>query len=282
LANGNTKDELEKHLVGNDLLLPLEYVKFNCIHMFCILLDGFNTHSLNNRIPKTLKILKRVLMIYDYENYEIFDKNLDEYLDALLKIITQENKTLSKNKISKNKISKNKIDEMDKINEQLQVFCLSFISKSEIDTTKMLVFLIEKLNIKTLLQNGSSIYNSNNFNNSNNPYNSNIKLSNSCFYNDNELIQIKNNIKNTDDYNNFILYNNLCALIFKNIIFYNMKNTEITISIIQYFNITIDKKNNTNTKLFQDLPKSIPVYGGFKKQFKTMKTRKYQSKLNIK
>lgn len=94
LANGNTKDELEKHLVSNDLLLPLEYVKFNCIHMFCILLDGFNTHSFNNRIPKTLKILKRVLMIYDYKNYEIIDKNLDEYLNALLKIITQ--KKLSK------------------------------------------------------------------------------------------------------------------------------------------------------------------------------------------
>jgi hypothetical protein len=264
LANGNTKDELEKHLVGNDLLLPLEYVKFNCIHMFCILLDGFNTHSLNNRIPKTLKILKRVLMIYDYKNYEIFDKNLDEYLNALLKIITQK------------KLSKKNTYEMDKINEQLQVFCLSFISKSEIDTTKMLVFLIEKLNIKTLLQTGGSIYNSN------------TKLSDSCFYNNNELIQIKNNIKNTDDYNNFILYNNLCALIFKNIIFYKMKNTENTKSIIKYFNITIDidKKNNTNTKtnttLFQYLPKSIPVYGGFKKQFKTMKTRKYQVKLNIK
>jgi hypothetical protein len=229
--------------------------------MFCILLHGFNTHSLNNRIPKTLKILKRVLMIYDYENYEIFDKSLDEYLNELLEII-------KKPKISEHTLHYN----MDKINENLNGFYQSFISKKDYTTTKMLVFLLEELNIQTLSQNGGSVHNSNN---SNNPYNSYIQLSDACFYNDNELIQIKKNIKNTYDYNNFILYNKLCALVFQSIILNNMTNTEITKSIIQYFT-PLDKTNNT--KLFQTLPKSVPVSGGFIKQYKTMKTRKYQSK----
>lgn len=247
LANGHTEDDLEKHLVSNNLLLPLEYVKFNCIHMFCILLHGFNTHSYNNRIPKTLKILKRVLMIYDYENYEIFDKSLDEYLNKLLEII-------KKPKISEHTLHYN----MDKINENLNGFYQSFISKKDYTTTKMLVFLLEELNIQPTSQNGGGNH-----------------LLDNCFYNDSDEINLDMS-KTTYNYNDFILLNNIYALVFQSIILNNLTNTEITKSIIQYFNIT--KIKNNKMPVFQALPISIPVSGGFNKQYKTMKTRKYQSK----
>lgn len=239
--NGYTDEKLYEHLNTNlsNLLLPLEYVKFNCIHMFCILLHAFNTQSINNRVPKTLKILKRVLMIYDYENYELFVSYLDNYIEQILKLILHKNK----------KIKSNIETEMNKINKFLIDYYISFISKKDYSTTQMLLFILKKLNTNPIIYNGGGKNNNNNKNN----INSTKIIFNECFYTETESKKITHND---------IIINNLCALIFKNIIINDMTPNDITKSIIQYFNIddnSIQQGITHNTRM------SIQAYGGYRK-----------------
>ena len=89
LNNGFTKESLNIHLNENirNLLLPLDYVHFNCVHMFVLLLQAFTSMNSNNRVPKTLKILKRIFMIYNYEHFNSISKDLDTNITTLIENI---------------------------------------------------------------------------------------------------------------------------------------------------------------------------------------------------
>jgi len=89
LKNGFTEERLNIHLNENirNLLLPLDYVHFNCVHMFVLLLEAFTSMVSNNRVPKTLKILKRIFMIYNYEHFNSISKDLDTNITTLIKNI---------------------------------------------------------------------------------------------------------------------------------------------------------------------------------------------------
>jgi len=161
----NTDITFTTHLNSNieNLLLPIDYVKFNCIHMFVLLLNAFSTKKGNNRVPKTLKILKRIIMIYDFEIYSDIDETITDFLTRIT-IIISSNKT----KVNKNsKIA----DIYEMLNKLLYGYRTMFVSKQHINTN-FLNYLITKLNIqsggnftktKNLKHNVDNLYNDNDY-----------------------------------------------------------------------------------------------------------------------
>ena len=136
LKNGYTNDSLELHLKQNiaNLLLPLEYVIFNCVHMFVLLLEAFNTVNYNNRVPKTLKILYRVIMIYNPDEYVYMTRRITEQTIALIDII-------------KNRKTFKDSDNIKTILTMFYEFYDSFIRDKDNIVSKFLIYLIKDLNI---------------------------------------------------------------------------------------------------------------------------------------
>ena len=254
LANGYTQSALDTHLTSNisNLLLPLEYVKFNCIHMFVLLLQAFGTSKINNRIPKTIKIIKRVIMIYeptiDPTNYLLLSNELDIYLSTLIDII-------NKYKSAKNsKDSKEFNKTMTELNNQANNYYISFISKPENINTKFMLYLINALNIQI----AGSFEDISNIKNVSSKTFSDDKLLNDCYYDIDEIDEIKDKDE--------LLLNNITALVFKNIIINKMSNSENTKSIVKFLNLTNTKGNTKKNKpttnlLTKHRGRAITAYG---------------------